>query len=133
MDWPVADAQLRRLSRERSRSTDFGPSLAQQGFRDQAEPYRVAARFGVGMAPPVTPFDPRHYGEFDMGMDLRDAQDRVARAAHAFQLLPAELRFRFNHDPAQVIDFLADPRNLDEARALGLAPPLPPPDNPPAA
>lgn len=135
-DWLVADAETRQETRLNSRSYPTLGSPVQQGFRELAEPYRIAERFGAGVAPPVAPYDPSRYGDFDMGMDLREAFDRVSRARQAFAQLPAELRHRFGHHPAGVLDFLADPANLDEARRLGLAPPAPPsatPDNSPSA
>lgn len=44
---------------------------------------------------------------------VRDAQD-------TFNAMPADLRKKFDHDPAKLISFLSDPKNKDEAIALGL-------------
>ena len=53
-------------------------------------------------------------------------------------LLPAQMRSRFNNDPAELLKFIKDPANLDEAVKLGIlvkkeAPkgdPVPPPAPP---
>lgn len=61
--------------------------------------------------------------------DYLDALNIVIEAQHNFAELPAKLRERFNHDPGQLLAFLADKANLDEAVQLGLvnAPPAPAP------
>ena len=37
--------------------------------------------------------------------------------------MPADVRARFNNDPALFVDFCSDEANLDEMRKLGLAVP----------
>lgn len=75
-------------------------------------------------------------------LDLPDAIDyqaslEIARAGQAaFDQLPAQVRKRFDNDPAAFLDFLHDPVNRDEAIELGLVerpPPEPPktPETPP--
>ena len=54
-------------------------------------------------------------------MDYRSAFDQVKRADAAFEALPSMVRKRFNHDPAEFLDFCMDPKNQDELVALGLA------------
>lgn len=49
-----------------------------------------------------------------------EALHKVLRANSAFNDLPSVVRNRFANDPQQLISFLADPRNDDEARKLGL-------------
>lgn len=52
--------------------------------------------------------------------DYNEAALTVARANSAFEELDAHVRLRFNNDPAQFIEFLADENNEDEAVKLGL-------------
>lgn len=60
-------------------------------------------------------------------VDLPDTVDfqqaiEIARAGEtAFMALPAQMRARFGNDPAQFLDFVADPANQDELIKLGLA------------
>lgn len=71
--------------------------------------------------------------------DFQSALELVIRAEESFATLPSKLRTRFNNDPAEFLEFMADPRNQDEAIELGLAtrreetePPLPLTQPPPA-
>lgn len=52
--------------------------------------------------------------------ELRDALDRYQRADDAFMSLPANIRKQFDHDPMQLLEFVKNPKNLDEAIKLGL-------------
>jgi len=56
--------------------------------------------------------------------DFRAARDAVNRANASFMALPAVVRKRFSNDPAEFMDFCADPANLPELRKLGLAKPV---------
>jgi len=69
------------------------------------------------------------YGDFTNVDDYMTARNKVIDAQHAFASLPSLTRNRFENDPAQLIAFLADPENLEEAQALGLAE-LPPEGDP---
>lgn len=50
----------------------------------------------------------------------RQYRDLVNAANAKFMALPVNLRRRFENDPAQFMDFVADSRNREEALALGL-------------
>ena len=51
-----------------------------------------------------------------------DAVNQVAEANSTFEQLPSEIRDRFDHSVQNLMDFLADENNHDEAYDLGLAP-----------
>lgn len=48
----------------------------------------------------------------------------MLEAAKIFDSLPARVRQRVNNDPAELIDFVANPDNDDELRELGLKNPI---------
>lgn len=52
--------------------------------------------------------------------DYRDMLEAVRFAQDAFLTLPAEVRKKFGNDPSELIQFLNDPKNRDEAVKLGL-------------
>lgn len=96
------------------------PTLAQQQFRDETDINNLVDRFlRTGEIPPV---DGRAvYGNFlDVPDSYQDCLEAVCRAQEAFDELPAKVRQRFDNDPAQLLSFLQDPKNLDEAVQLGL-------------
>lgn len=80
----------------------------------------IVKRMGIGQPPPLTARLPMQ-GDFEEAMDFRAAQDVVIAAQEAFNQLPASTRARFGNDPAQLLDFMDDPKNGKEAVALGLA------------
>lgn len=108
---------------------DFGlsfagiQSMAKQSFKDEADINNLVARFdrtGVWSDKPATR-QPR-YGDFTSGEDYRDIQNRIAAIKEEFAELPSDLRRQFNNDPSEMLDFLADPENAEEAIELGLLP-----------
>lgn len=52
--------------------------------------------------------------------DLLESMQTVTRAQQTFAQLPAVLRDRFGNSPVQLINFLQDPANDQEAVSLGL-------------
>ena len=60
------------------------------------------------------------YGDFSKVTDYHDAMNKVIAANQAFMGLDSNLRTRFHNDPAELIQFLNDKKNLKEAVELGL-------------
>jgi len=54
-------------------------------------------------------------------IDYQDALNLVLDGSKAFATLDSGTRARFENDPAQFMEFMADPKNQDEAIKLGLA------------
>jgi phage internal scaffolding protein len=95
------------------------PSLAQQHFKDECDINTILERFNVTGLLPESPLSPR-YGDFSGIGDYHTALNRVIAAQDEFEALPAQIRARFNNDPAQLIEFLQDEFNRSEAEELGL-------------
>ncbi len=68
---------------------------------------------------------PPTYGDFTNVADYMQAQNSILQADQAFGALPAWMRARFQNDPAELIAFVDDPQNLEEAQKLGLVEPPP--------
>lgn len=64
---------------------------------------------------------PEHF-EFD----LRDKLEKGRQVEESFKELPVHIQTRFNHNPFDLIDFLANEANYDEAVKLGIIDPKPP-------
>ena len=73
--------------------------------------------------------DEMTYGDFTDVVDYETALQRVITAQESFDALPARVRDRFENDPANLIEFLNDESNRDEALSLGL---INPPQQPAA-
>ena len=95
------------------------PSLTQQHFKDETDINNILRQFSITGLLPEAPLSPR-YGDFTGIGDYHSALNAVIAAEDDFMALPAQLRARFENDPAQLIDFLSDENNRSEAEKLGL-------------
>lgn len=99
------------------------PSLTQQHFAEECDINNIVEKYmitgilgdplGEGSCLP-------QYVDCTTVEDFHAAQTIIAHASQAFDLLPASLRKRFNNDPAQLLAFLEDESNREEAVKLGL-------------
>lgn len=60
------------------------------------------------------------YGDFSNATGYHDMANKVIQANEAFMQLPAAIRSRFDNDPGQIIEFLSNDENVQEAVELGL-------------
>lgn len=107
---------------------ETGESRTKQSFRDETDINRIMAQWKrTGQIEHLAKSEPR-YGDFNNSVDYQTAVNQVLEADEAFMALPAEIRDRFQNAPGQLLDFVGDPANQDEAVALGLveAPRVPP-------
>lgn len=95
------------------------PSLAQQHFKDECDINNILRQFNITGLLPESPLSPR-YGDFTGIVDYHSALNAVIAAEDGFMTLPAEIRARFDNDPANLINFLDDPENKHQAIELGL-------------
>jgi len=65
------------------------------------------------------------FGDFSSAADFQTAVNGINDAELAFSQLPGRLRARFKNSAYQLMRFLEDPANLDEAVKLGLVEPPP--------
>ena len=94
-------------------------SLAQQNFRDECDINNIVRNFGLTGELPGKPISPQ-YGDFTGVLDYHTAVNAVLAAQDQFMELPAQMRSRFDNDPAKLIDFLNKVENREEAIKLGL-------------
>jgi phage internal scaffolding protein len=98
-------------------------SLAQQHHREECDINTIMERFGQTGQLPQTSLQPS-YGDFSGVVDYHTALNAIIAAEEQFDTLPAQMRARFDNDPAKLIDFLENDNNQDEAIALGLVNPI---------
>jgi len=119
---PLSHSSLRR-----SVSVDFSKSVSRtkQSFKKDADINFIvskAVRTGLLMDPVQAAARKQIFGDFASAPDFLTMQNRVASVTSAFEALPAEVRNRFNNSASELISFMADPANAEEAVSLGLAP-----------
>ena len=99
------------------------PSMTQQQFKDEADINNIMARYqktGVLVDPLTQSTRKPMFDDFSELGDFRDHQQAVIDAQELFMQLPSRVRARFQNDPAELLQWLSDPANKDEAIELGL-------------
>lgn len=104
--------------REPTKVTDPGASLTQQHFKEETEINNIMKRYYKGIPLPVNT-QPAMFGDFT-SIDFQDMQNAIADIEQQFASLPAKLRNKFGYQPYQLIRWLENPANQDEAKRLGL-------------
>lgn len=96
-----------------------GVSKTKQSFKDECDINRIMARYA---ATGTLDFVNRREAQFlDVSdVDFQNAMRIVIESREAFMTLPSALRDRFQNDPAQLLGFLSDESNREEAIKLGL-------------
>lgn len=98
-------------------------TLTQQHFKDECDINNILRQFNITGLLPGAPLSPR-YGDFTGIGDYHSALNQVIAAETEFMALPAQIRSRFENDPAKLIDFLEKSENKNEAIKLGLVNPV---------
>lgn len=115
------DFQIRHAYSPRVRvAVEFsGSGRTKQSFKDECDINRIMSRYA---ATGVLDFIEKREARFaDVSeTDFLTAMQTVAEATTAFNSLPSALRERFENEPARLLAFLEDSRNLEEAIELGL-------------
>ncbi len=99
-----------------------GTSRTKQSFKEETDINSIMARFQTtGMLDFVQKHQPQ-YGDVT-AIDFQTSMESVAKSREMFASLPSKVRDRFNNDPAELLEFLDNPENREEAVLLGLAKP----------
>lgn len=98
------------------------PTMAQQQFKDECDVNVIIDRYTkTGVVPEeLVNASAGVYGDFSGVGDYMDMQNRLIAARESFDLLPSKVRSRFNDDPAELIAFVSDGNNYEEAVKLGI-------------
>lgn len=101
------------------------PSLTRQEFKEECDLGMIIKRFsatpeGLEALQKAQAFVQDRFSDVSDIPDFRTALDLVKRADEAFLRLPPKVRTRFDNDPAAFLDFVDDPKNVNEMVELGL-------------
>jgi len=96
------------------------PSLTKQGDLKDCDINSIFKRYErTGQLPDLIAKDGR-YGDFSAVPDYQAACDIVNRAREQFDALDVHVRNRFANDPVKFLEFVSDPKNIDEIEKMGL-------------
>nr|QJB19814.1 MAG: internal scaffolding protein [Microvirus sp.] len=98
-------------------------SLVEQHHANECNINTIVAKARRGVPMPFVK-EAGLYGDFTKITDFASARNQIIAAEQAFMALPAALRARFKHDPANLLAFLDDESNRKEAESLGLVIPM---------
>ena len=111
------------FDRDSVKISDWGESRTKSEYAadmDRNEIMRKYEHFGV------MPHELREqgfYGDVSNVPNYQDSLIAVQNGKQAFMTLPARIRKRFGNDPQNLLDFLSDDNNYDEAVKLGIIKP----------
>lgn len=105
------------------------PSLTQQHFKEDCDVNVILQRYlRTGSwtgSPGAVPTRVPNFTEFDQNFDYQAAHNMLIDAQRRFMALPVAIRERFHNNPAELLDFVSDVSNRDEAAKLGIIDPIP--------
>lgn len=96
------------------------PSLTKQSFAKECDINNLIAQFqrtGIGLGNDGKAM----YGDFtEVPADYQESLNMVRSIESSFAALPAKVRDRFKNNPSDLLAFVNDDKNRDEAILLGL-------------
>lgn len=96
-------------------------SITQQHFKERCDVNYILAKFAKDGALDPNDLSKKmpHYGDYSQ-VNYLAALEVVTRAKADFDILPSSIRAMFSNDVSQMLDFIADPANAEEAVRLGI-------------
>lgn len=107
------------------------PSLTVQSCAADTDINNLIARYnstGSFHSSLDVPSSPPSFEDLCDAPTYHEAMNALVTVQDSFSQLPAALRDRFRNDPSQLLEFLADVDNREEAVKLGLCNPPPEPE-----
>lgn len=94
--------------------------LVKQAFKDEVDINNIIDKYMRTGVEPATAAVVGEYLDLSKIPDYEGALQTVIRAEEMFMELPAKVRDRFRNDPGELLRFLSDNANYEEAAKLGL-------------
>ncbi|WNK12464.1 MAG: internal scaffolding protein [Microvirus sp.] len=98
--------------------TFTGPGRTKQSFKEECDINTLMAKYlKTGQMDHVNQALPRF--ECVSDHDFQSAQNLIADAKSMFENIPSAVRARFENNPGKLLDWVHDPKNVQEAASLG--------------
>lgn len=95
------------------------PSRVKQSFAKECNINTIVAKARKRQAIPINSETPM-FGDFTKAQDFQEMQNQIINARMQFEALDSRIRERFRNDPLELLKFMEDPQNHEEAIKLGL-------------
>jgi len=115
----VYQVQTRYKKQSTPGISEFEESQTQQHFKNECNIHEIIERSKRGIMPDQGSRAPI-FGDFSVVTDYQSAYEALAVSEEAFLTLKPEVRARFKNDPAQLLTWLTESNNKEEAIKLGL-------------
>lgn len=93
--------------------------VTEQAHKDMCDVNKIIKRYDkTGLISHVSKIEAK-IGDLT-GDDFKAMSDQIIEANNMFDKLPSEIRNRFRNNPEELLRFMEDPNNRDEAISLGL-------------
>lgn len=99
---------------------EYDEPLVKQSFKDEVDVNNIIDKYMRTGVLPETRDIVGQYLDLINIPDYQSALNTVIQAEEMFDSLPAQVRDRFRNNPQELLDFVADDKNYDEAIKLGL-------------
>lgn len=96
-------------------------SLTQQQFKDECDLNKVMEVYvntGLWMGDSLRESRDAVFADVVGFEDYQDVMDNMEAVNAAFEELPADVRLLFNNQPGELVTWLANPANVEEAKSL---------------
>lgn len=99
-----------------------GPSLAKQSFKKECDINHIMSKYlKTGLINHVAKYNGKYGESLPTDFDYQDACNAVLEAQEIFMSVPSDIRRKFNNDPAEFLEFVKNPENIEKMYEMGLA------------
>ena len=114
-----------RFNRVETKGVSFPiPSNVQQCDKDSTDINKIISRYGEQCVCQACAANARQPISEDVAalssVDFNTMMQKIASLNNQFNELPADVRKKFGHNPANMLEFMQNPANQEEAAKLGL-------------
>lgn len=96
-------------------------TLTEQSHKSECDMHNILRQYRqTGLVAHVRQYEGK-YMDMPNALDFQQSMNVIAEANQMFASVPADIRKKFGNDPAQYLEFVQNPENLDALREMGLA------------
>jgi phage internal scaffolding protein len=127
-------ANLRKRKSDYSKDFSGQKTMTEQHHKNACDVNNILKKYKKTGNPELISKAQGFYADVSSGVDYHEALNKLHEIDVIFDTLNSDVRKRFKNDPAELLSFLGDDSNHEEAYELGLVETAPEPKKaPPAA
>lgn len=120
------DSKGKQIRRRVTLDCSGDEPITEQSHKDEVNINNIIRRHGIDIIQKTAMLRSQDFKFDDItGNDFQEAMQIIAKAQQEFDNMPSALRKQFNNNPAEFLDFVQNPDNMDTMVDMGLAERLP--------